>query len=82
MEKIRLINFKKEELIKRKKLIEELLSLNIDIEHIELDLNEENIKKAKGITSKYQEIISDNWCNKPIKIVVANSDGEEIATIK
>lgn len=76
--KIKINNFNKAELLERKRIIEELLN----IKETEMELNEENIKKSKEIVKKYSKVTTDNLNNQPIKIIVANSKEEIIATIK
>lgn len=75
---IRFENINKEDLERRKKLIEELLQEDFS----KKELNQENLLKAKEIVNKYKEAVSDNWNNKPVKIIIANSDGTELATIR
>lgn len=76
--KIKIIKFDKKDLIERKNIIDELLKSDIGT----MDFNEENLKKAKEIVSKYKKVTSDNWGNKPIEIIVVNSEDEIIANIK
>lgn len=71
-------NINKENLEKRKKLIEELLKEDFS----NMKLNQENLLKAKELTGKYKEAVSDDWSNRPVQIVIANSDGTELAMIK
>lgn len=62
--------------MKRKiKLLEE-----VDLTR-EIEMNAENIAEANKIQKAYKDIIANDWNIKPIKIVVAKSDGTEIATI-
>ena len=68
----------KENLEKRKKLIEELLKEDFS----NMELNQENLLKAKELAEKYKEAVSDDWSNRPVQIVIANSDGTELAMIK
>lgn len=75
---IRFENINKEDLERRKKLIEELLQEDFS----KKELNQENLLKAKEIENKYKEAVSDNWNNRPVKITIANSDGTELATIR
>lgn len=78
--KVIVSNISKEKLLERKGLIDELLNSDIDIENIELDMNEENIKVVKEIVQKYRKVLSSDW-DRPTEIMVANSDQEIIATI-
>lgn len=71
-------NINKENLKKRKKLIEELLKEDFS----NMELNQENLSKAKELTKKYTEAVSDDWSNRPVQIVIANSEGTELAMIK
>lgn len=75
---IRFQNINKEHLEQRKKLIEELLKEDFSTK----ELNQQNLVEAKAILKKYIEAVSDDWNNKPAKIIIANSDGVELATIK
>lgn len=75
--KIKLENISKKELIERKKIIEELLEEDFS----ETAFNQENLLKVKDIAKKYKKVTSDDWKNKPIKIIIANSDGTELATV-
>lgn len=79
--KVIVSNISKEKLLERKGLIDELLNSDIDIENIELDMNEENIKVVKEIVQKYRKVLSSDW-DRPTEIMVANSDQEIIATIR
>ena len=71
-------NINKENLEKRKKLIKELLKEDFS----NMELNQENLLKAKELAEKYKEAVSDDWSNRPVHIVIANSDGTELAMIK
>lgn len=71
-------NINKENLEKRKKLIEELLKEDFS----NMKLNQENLLNAKELAEKYKEAVSDDWSNRPVQIVIANSDGTELAMIK
>lgn len=71
-------NINKENLEKRKKMIEELLQEDFS----NMELNQENLLKAKELAEKYKEAVSDDWSNRPVQIVIANSDGTELAMIK
>lgn len=75
---IRFQNINKEDLERRKKLIEELLKEDFS----KKELNQENLLKAKESINKYKEAVSDNWNNGPVKIIIANSDGAELAAIR
>lgn len=75
---IKIKNFNKEDLIERKKIIEELLDTSIEY----MQLNEENIKKVKDIVNKYNKATTTDFKYKAINILVANDDGKTIATIK
>ena len=55
-------NINKENLEKRKKLIEELLKEDFS----NMELNQENLLKAKELTGKYKEAVSDDWSNRPV----------------
>lgn len=79
--KVIVSNISKEKLLERKGLIDELLNSDIDIENIELDINEENIKIVKEIVQKYKKVLSSDW-ERPTEIMVANSNQEIIATIR
>lgn len=76
--KIKFQNMSKEDLKQRKKLIEELLEEDFSNK----EFNEENLLKAKEIAKKYIEAVSDDWSKRPIKIIIANSEGTELAVIK
>lgn len=71
-------NINKENLEKRKKMIKELLQEDFS----NMELNQENLLKAKELAEKYKEAVSDDWSNRPVQIVIANSDGTELAMIK
>lgn len=75
--KIKIQNFSKENLTERKKLIDELINLNIE----DMEFNENNLEKAKDIIEKYTKVTTDNWNYKSAKILVANSKDEIIATV-
>lgn len=75
--KIKIQNFSKENLIERKKIIDELINLNIE----DMEFNENNLEKAKDIIEKYTRATTDNWNYKSAKILVANSKDEIIATV-
>lgn len=75
---IKFKNFSRQELEKRKLLVEELLQEDIK----GLELNYVNLEKAKEIKRKYNSVTADDWSMKPLEIVLANSDGIEIANIK
>lgn len=75
---IKIKNFNKENLIERKKLIEELLDTSTE----DMQLNEENIKKVNDIIKKYNEVTTTDFKYKAINVLVANDDGKTIATIK
>lgn len=71
-------NINKDKLKERKELIEKLLQEDFS----NMELNQENLLKAKELAEKYKEAVSDDWSNRPIQIVIANSDGTELAMIK
>ena len=73
----RLQNIDKEYLKQRKKLIEELLEEDLSIK----EFNQENLLEAKRIAKKYKEAVSDDWNNRPPKVILANSEGTELASI-
>ena len=75
---IKFKNFSRQEWEKRKLLVEELLQEDIK----GLELNYVNLEKAKEIKRKYNSVTADDWSMKPLEIVLANSDGIEIANIK
>lgn len=71
-------NINKENLEKRKKIIEELLKEDFS----NMELNQENLLKAKELAEKYKEAVSDDWSNRQAQIVIANSEGTELAMIR
>ena len=71
-------NINKDKLKERKELIEKLLQEDFS----NMELNQENLLKAKELAEKYKEAVSDDWSNRPVQIVIANSDGTELAMIK
>ena len=75
---IKFENINKDKLKERKELIEKLLQEDFS----NMELNQENLLKAKALTKKYKEAVSDDWSNRPVQIVIANSDGTELAMIK
>lgn len=75
---IKFENINKDKLKERKKMIEELLKEDFS----NMELNQENLLKAKELAEKYKEAVSDDWSNRPVQIVIANSDGTELAMIK
>lgn len=78
MIEIKMQNINKEYLKQRKELIEELLEEDFSSK----EFNEINLLKAKQIVKKYGEAVSEDWNIRPPKIIIANSDGAELATIK
>lgn len=75
---IKFENTNKDKLKERKELIEKLLQEDFS----NMELNQENLLKAKELAEKYKEAVSDDWSNRPVQIVIANSDGTELAMIK
>lgn len=75
---IKFENINKDKLKERKELIEKLLQEDFS----NMELNQENLLKAKELAEKYKEAVSDDWSNRPVQIVIANSDGTELAMIK
>ncbi len=47
----------------------------------ELELNEETFKKVREIKKAYIDIVTKDWTYRPLKIVIANPDGSELANI-
>lgn len=47
----------------------------------ELELNETNLEKIQQIKKAYRNIVTKDWTYKPLKIVIANPDGTELAII-
>ncbi len=74
---IKFQNINKEHLKQRKKLLEELLEEDFSSK----EFNEKNLLKAKQIAKKYKEAVSEDWNARPPKVIIANSDGTELATI-
>ena len=75
---IKFENINKDKLKERKELIEKLLQEDFS----NMELNQENLLKAKELAEKYKEAVSDDWSNRPVQKVIANSDGTELAMIK
>ena len=75
---IRLKNINRENLEKRKELIEKLLEEDFS----NMEFSQENLAKAKELAKKYKEATSDDWNTRPIEIIIANSEGTELATIR
>ena len=75
---IRFKNINKGNLEKRKKLIEKLLEEDFS----SMELNQENLEKAKELAKNYKEATSDDWSTRPVEIIIANSEGTELATIR
>lgn len=75
---IRLKNINKGNLEKRKELIEKLLEEDFS----SMELNQENLEKAKELAKNYKEATSDDWSTRPVEIIIANSEGTELATIR
>lgn len=74
---IKFQNINKEHLKNRKKMIEELLKEDFS----NMELNQENLEKAKELAKKYKDAVSDDWSTRPVQIIIANSEGTELATI-
>lgn len=70
-------NINKENLEKRKKLIEKLLEEDFS----SMEFSQENLEKAEELAKNYKEATSDDWSTRPVQIIIANSDGTELATI-
>ena len=47
----------------------------------EYEITSENITKLKRIRKAYQDVILNDWDTKPLKIILANSDGTKLANI-
>lgn len=47
-----------------------------------IELNEDNLNKMREIRKAYTNIVTRDWTFKPLEIVVANSEGTKLATIK
>lgn len=75
--KIKIVNINKEQLIARKELIENLLKEDFS----DMEFNQENLSKAKIIAQKYKKAVSDDWNSRPVQIIIANSEGTELAII-
>ena len=75
---IRFKNINKGNLEKRKELIEKLLEEDFS----SMEFNQENLEKAKELAKKYKEAVSDDWSTRPVQIMIANSEGTELATIR
>ena len=75
---IKFENINKRNLEKRKKLIEKLLEEDFS----SMEFNQENLLKAKELAKKYKEATSDDWSTRPVEIIIANSKGTELATIR
>lgn len=76
--KISFKNINKRNLKKRKKLIEELLEKDFS----SMEFNQENLEKAKELAKNYKEATSNDWSTRPVEIIIANSEGTELATIR
>lgn len=74
---IKFQNINKEHLKNREKMIEELLKEDFS----NMELNQENLEKAKELAKKYKDAVSDDWSTRPVQIIIANSEGTELATI-
>ena len=74
---IKFQNINKEHLKNREKMIEELLKEDFS----NMELNQENLEKAKELAKKYKDAVSDDWSTRPFQIIIANSEGTELATI-
>ena len=75
---IRFKNINKGNLEKRKELIEKLLEKDFS----SMEFNQENLEKAKELAKNYKEATSDDWSTRPVEIIIANSEGTELATIR
>ncbi len=75
---IRFKNINKENLEKRKELIEKLLEEDFS----SMEFSQENLEKSKELAKKYKEATSDDWSIRPVEIIIANSEGTELATIR
>lgn len=47
----------------------------------ESELNENSLKEMREIKKAYTNIVTKDWTYKPLKIVIANPDGTELAII-
>ncbi len=47
-----------------------------------VELSENNLEKMREIKKAYINIVTKDWTFKPLEIIIANSEGTEIATIK
>lgn len=47
----------------------------------ELELNETNLEKIQQIKKAYRNIVTKDWTYKPLKIVITNPAGAELAII-
>lgn len=70
-------NINREKLEKRKELIEKLLEEDFS----NMKFNQENLLKAKELAKKYKEATSNDWNTRPVQIIIANSEGTELAII-
>lgn len=70
-------NINREKLEKRKELIEKLLEEDFS----NMEFNQENLLKAKELAKKYKEATSNDWNTRPVQIIIANSEGTELAII-
>lgn len=75
---IRFQNINKGHLKNRKELIEQLLKEDFS----NMECNQENLLRAKELAKKYKEAVSDDWSTRPVEIIIANSEGTELAAIR
>lgn len=75
---IRFQNINKGHLKNRKELIEQLLKEDFS----NIECNQENLLRAKELAKKYKEAVSDDWSTRPVEIIIANSEGTELAAIR
>ena len=59
-------------------MLEELLEEEFE----DMELNDENLAKARRIAKKYEEATSSNWDMEQPKIILADSAGTELASLK
>lgn len=76
--KIEFLNIHKEELKKRKEILDELLKMDFS----SLEFNEENIEKAREMLYKYERVTEANWKLRHAELRVATSDDRIIATLR
>ena len=71
------VEIDKKELKEIKKAIDSLIKIELN----EMDLTEENLKKAKEIQQRSRDIVSKCWKYKDIEIKIVSSKGKELTRI-